>query len=250
MTTLSYLNDENNIVPDNKIIVVPHNTKEDSYHEEILESLVGNMKRDWFTPHFYYCLPLSIGNQYGYAVKSARTFEAIWKGGESFPEIKFLDESNGKQNISSHFGSGIITFQNRFALKTPPGVNLMTIQPPNMFIPGTVAMTGVVETDQIRRDFTFNLKITVPDYLVRVNAGDVIGAFIPIQRHWVENFKIEEISESFSEDVHINEKAEANRLGKERSTVDRLKPHTSGRRYFSGTHTDGSKYPDHQKKLV
>jgi len=250
MTTLSYLNDENNIIPDNKIIIVPHSVGRESYHEEVLESLAGKPKRDWFTPHFYYCLPLSIGNQYGFIVKSTRTFEAIWMGGELPAEINFLDENEGKQTINGHFGSGTIMFQNRFALKTPPGINLMTIQPPNMFIPGTSAITGVIETDQIRRDFTFNLKITIPNYTVKIHAGDAVGAFIPIKRGSIEKFQLEEISENFALDLHINEVAEANRLGKERATVDRDKPHTAGRRYFNGVHTDGTKYPDHQKKLV
>lgn len=250
VTTLSYLNDSNNVVPDHTIVVVPHKVGSSSYVDDIIQDLRGFMKRDWFTSHFYYCLPLTIGNQYGYVVKSARTFEATWKGGESFADIKFLDDDTEKQSVTSHFGSGIITFQNRFSLKTSPGINIMTIQPPNMFIPGTVAMTGVIETDQIRRDFTFNLKITVPNYTIKVNAGDAIGAFIPIPRNFVEKFEIEDISKRFDIEIHKNEQEEAERLGKERATIDRLKPHQAGRRYFSGTHTDGSKYPDHQKKLL
>jgi hypothetical protein len=156
---------------------------------------------------------------------------------------------NPQQGVSTHFENGIITFQNYFALKTSPGINLMTIQPPNMYIPGCIAMTGVVEADQIRRDFTFNLKMTVPNYEVKINRGDVIGAFIPIPRYFVENFQLALASELFNEELCENELKEAKALGLERSTSDKEKNHGAGRRYFKGLHSDNIPYADHQKNI-
>lgn len=174
----------------------------------------------------------------------------IWKGGEENPEITFLDNTEEyKQTIKTGFGSGIVTIQNRFALKTPPGINIMTIQPPNMFIPGCVAMTGVIETDNIRRDFTFNLKVTVPNLKIEVRKGDALGAFIPIQRNFVEQFKIVPALNIFPTEIVQNDINESNTLSVERTTVDLSRPHMSGRRYFNGEHTNGSKYPDHQKRV-
>ena len=46
-------------------------------------------KRDWFTPHFYRCLPLAIGNQYGFVVKSEFDFAFSWNGKESPDAITF-----------------------------------------------------------------------------------------------------------------------------------------------------------------
>jgi hypothetical protein len=123
----------------------------------MVESLAGNVKREWMNPHAYYCLPLTVGNQYGFIIKSVRDFDIIWDGSHKDAEITFLNEDNShKQIIKTGFGDGIITVQNLFSLKTPPGINIMTIQPPNYFIPGCFALTGVVECDNIRRDFTFN----------------------------------------------------------------------------------------------
>ena len=243
-----HINDPGYEVPENTIVVVPHAPGHTGFYEEILFPLKGESKRDWFTSHFYYCLPLTIGNQYGIAVRSGYTFEASWPGGEASAVLK-LENNTGvpEQAISTHFNNGIITFQNFFALKTPPGINLMTIQPPNMFIPGCVAMTGVVETDQIRRDFTFNLKITVPNYTVRVNKGDIIGAFIPIPRYFVDKFELALVGDIFDNELHINEAKEARVLGEERSTTDKEKNHMVGRRYFKGLHSDGTRYTDHQK---
>lgn len=246
-----YINDLGYEVPKNKILVVPHVIENDGFYKEIIEPLKGNPKRNWFTSHFYYCLPLTIGNQYGFMIKSLIDFDVIWDGTENNPNISFIDNSNSnKQIIQTGFGSGIITIQNRFALKTSPGINLMTIQPPNMFIPGCVSMTGVIETDNIRRDFTFNLKVTVPNYQIKIRKGDPLGAFIPIPRYFVDQFDISLVSDVFAKELHENEIVESESLSLERNGVDRLKPHQSGRRYFSGTNTDNSKYKDHQKKIV
>lgn len=245
-----YLNDSLYEVPKNTIVIVPHILKTDGFYKEVVEPLKGNPKREWFTPHFYYCLPLTIGNQYGFVIKSLVEFEAVWDGTERDPVITFIDNTDhDKQIIQTGFGSGIVTIQNRFALKTPPGVNVMTIQPPNMFIPGCVSMTGVIETDNIRRDFTFNLKITVPNLKISVKKGDPLGAFIPIPRNFVENFETKLIQDIFPEQLHQNEIRESESLSLERNGEDRAKVHQSGRRYFNGAHTSGEKYKNHQNKI-
>lgn len=250
---MHYMNDAGYEVPDNHILVVPHSLEieEHGYYREVILPLAGEPKRDWFNEHFYYCLPIVTGNQYGFVIKSLIDFDAVWPGGEQNPIITIIDGSNEyKQTVKTGFGSGIITIQNRFALKTPPGVNIMTIQPPNMFVPTCVAMTGVIETDQIRRDFTFNLKMTLPNHKIEVRKGDPLGAFIPIPRNFVEKFKVIPATDVFPAEIVQNDIQESAVLSTERQTVDLKKPHQSGRRYFSGTHTDGTKYPDHQKKVI
>jgi hypothetical protein len=250
LLTGHYINDKGYEVPDNRILVVPHHINAITYFDEIVESLAGNVKREWMNPHAYYCLPLTVGNQYGFIIKSVRDFDIIWDGSRGNAEITFLNDDNScKQVIKTGFGDGIITVQNMFALKTPPGINIMTIQPPNYFIPGCFALTGIVECDNIRRDFTFNFKITVPNIKIEVRKGDPLGAFIPIQRYFVDQFKVELASNYFDDQIIINETDESSRLSIERNTVDKEKNHMSGRRYFSGTHTDGSLYVDHQKRV-
>lgn len=250
LLTGHYINDKGYEVPDNKILVVPHHVNSQTYFDEIVESLAGSVKREWMNPHAYYCLPLTVGNQYGFIIKSVRDFDIIWNGSRGDAEITFLNEDNShKQVIKAGFGDGVITVQNMFALKTPPSINIMTIQPPNYFIPGCFALTGVIECDNIRRDFTFNFKITIPNIKIEVRKGDPLGAFIPIPRYFVDNFKVEPASNYFSNEIIANETDESSRLSVERNTVDKEKNHMSGRRYFSGTHTDGSSYINHQKRV-
>jgi hypothetical protein len=91
--------------------------------------------------------------------------------------------------------------------------------------------------------------MTLPNYKVTIKKGDPLGAFIPIPRKFVEKFEIALVTDLFSDDIYTNEIEEAYSLGKERATVDKEKPHQSGRRYFNGTHSTGEKYQHHQKRL-
>jgi hypothetical protein len=254
-SNLRYINDPGLEVPENKILVIPFGGREDQNerYPEVLESLKGNIKRDWFNSHFYYCLPINIANQYGFVIKSYYDFDATWDGSMENPndiEVKIYgDDGSDMQAIHPGFASGVLTVQNRFHLKTPPGVNLMTIQPPNMFIPGMVAMAGVVETDQIRRDFTFNIKMTDPGRTVRVKKGDPLGAFIPVPRYFVDSFTLDKASSYFDQDVLNNESADGEELSRQRQYDDKLKPHQAGRKYFNGEHAFGSEYSDHQRRI-
>ena len=249
-----YLNDSGFEVPDNTVLVVPTSTSNDGFYKEVILPLKGEIKRDWFNPHFYYCLPINIGNQYGFVIKSLRDFEVTWNGVMETAndlEINFLNEDNaGKQFIKGGFSNGVLTIQNCFSLKTPPGVNLMTIQPPNMYIPGCVAMTGVIETDQIRRDFTFNIKITIPNYKITIKKGDALGAFIPVPRYYVDAFDLKLVTDVFDKSLHVNETDDVIELSRQRLGEDVEKPHMSGRKYFNGVHAYGEQYKDHQKRLI
>ena len=251
-----YINDPGYEVPDGKILVIPFKERPEQKdrYPEILESLKGNIKRDWFNNHFYYCLPINIGNQYGFVLKSYYDFDAVWDGSTHNPnDIQVTihnDDGSDMQMIKSGFAEGVLTIQNRFHLKTPPGVNLMTIQPPNMYIPGMVCMTGVIETDQIRRDFTFNIKMTDPGRVVHVKKGDPLGAFIPVPRYFVDSFSLDSVSNYFDKELIENEDADGLELSRQRQNEDKQKVHESGRKYFNGEHAFGEKYYDHQKRVV
>lgn len=239
-------------IPNGKIVTICESDRFIPSIDLVVDSFKGNKKRDWFVNHAYFCLPLVIGNQYGFGIKSLKTFEVEWNGGESTRDctLKIIEsdpEHSDYQSISSHFGMGTITIQNRFTFRTPPGVNLMTINPPNYWIDGIQHMTGVIETDNLRRDFTFNLKVTRKNEKIRINRGDYIGCVIPIPRYFVDSFELEK-GESILEKVEIDKERQAMAdFGVERSTVDRDRLHGNGRRYFNGEDVYGNKFLDHQK---
>lgn len=248
---MPYINDQGFEIPKDTIGFFSYDTKNNGYIEDIVEPMIGKSKRDWFDKNFYFCLPLVIGNQYGFGIKSMYSFTAISPSDGSPTIIKFeepYDDHNDIQVIGDHFGAGIITIANRFLFRTPPGINLMTIQPPNIFIPGLAAMTGVVETDNIRMSFTFNLKITIKDFEVKVNKGDIIAAFIPIERYSVEKYKIKNLRDLFDEQIINSEMNEIEGFSKSKDLYNNGQQ--MERTYFNGIHPNGTLFKDHQKRVV
>lgn len=243
-------------VPDNNIALIPHDKHYSGRHTELFESLDRSIKRDWFIKHAYFCLPLAIGNQYGFILKSLYDFTVRWNGGVApndvsvqYHDKEYYDQHHGLQSINPHFGMGTLTVQTNYTLRTPAGINLITGNPPNYYIDGITHMTGVIETDNLRRDFTYNLKITRPDHDITIKKGDWIGYFIPYPRHFIDKFKIVDAYEIFDED-DINQEQECMRaFGKERQEVDSQKPNGNGRRYWRGEDVYSNKFQDHQRAL-
>ena len=240
-------------VPINKLATISEQEEFRNSVDDIIIPLKGLKKRDWFVDHAYFCLPLVIGNQYGFAIKSLHTFSVFWDGGSASNNVKIelLDKpfNSHYQFVRSHFGMGTVTIQNRFTFRTPPGVNLMTINPPNYWIDGIQHMTGVVETDNLRRDFTFNLKITRPNQTIHIKKGDLVGCVIPVPRYFIDSFDLVKGEDIFTEEQIEEERSVMQEFGKERSTRDRSMPHGNGRRYFNGEDVRGSRFQDHQTRI-
>jgi hypothetical protein len=235
-------------------IVVSPTITTDHYQQidNTVVDLRGSIKRDWFVNHAYFCLPLTIANQYGFGIRSLHTFEATWNGGQSPADVtvRILDgDSNGFQQISSHFGMGTVTIQNHMVWHAPERINLFTLDPPNMFKDGITNMNGVIEADNLKRDFTFNLKLTRVNHTITIKKGELISAVLPIQRYVADAFTLRKGTEIFGDsyDTYIQE--QSNAYAEERRTVDRTKRHGIGRRYFKGEDPSGSPYKDHQNKI-
>ena len=145
-------------------------------------------------------------------------------------------------NIVSKFGSGIATINLPIVMRTPPGVNLMTINPPNHIIPNVTVMTGVVETDNIRAPFTFNIKLQIPGIKVHLPAGTPLAGFIPIPRYFSDKFEIKDANEIFDEAV-VKEELEAIATEGSRRRLNNV----LDRDYFKGRDIYGNEFPDHQK---
>lgn len=250
------------IVPDGKIYAISYDpTWQTQEHiDSVFESLKGKNKRDWFIEHAYHCLPLVIGNQYGFVVKSLYDFEVVWNGGNTPADVivtilsdhEEYKKTKNLQSINSHFGMGTFTVQTPYQLRTPPGINLMTINPPNYYIDGLYHMTGVVEADNLRRDFTYNLRLTRPHYSVKVNKGQFIGCFIPYQRHFLDAFKVTKPLDAklLVDETSINEERKCSSdFALERSSKDVNKKDGNGKRYWRGEDVYGNKFLDHQTSL-
>ena len=196
---------------------------------------------------------MTIANQYGFVVKSNWDAEISWDGNpNSMVEVKSEAWQNHQsiQPFVGDFGNGILTLENKVIIRTPPGINLMTMQPPNSFIKGLHVMQGVIESDNLRRNHSFNIKITEPNTIIKIKKGDWLAAFIPIPRFFVENFKLKDASKIFSSDIIENEMDSTHKLGWERLNSDQPKINGSGRRYFKGIHVNETSYKNHQKRIT
>jgi len=245
-------------VPDHRILALPYDDHYAGRQDEVFLPLRGRHKRAWFSKHAYLCLPLVIGNQYGFAVKSLFHATFLWNGGPEPKDTTITVHNTAEaaahgnlQLLASQFGLGIVTVQTAFALRTPPGINLMTLQPPNAFIDGLQNLMGVVESDNLRRDFTFNLKITRPDFPVEIKVGDLLAAVLPIPRGFVEKFELIDAYEALSPDTVADEQQAARDFGREREEVDSKNKRGVGRRYFRGEDVYGHPFEhSHQQVLT
>ena len=257
MQNFKYINQDGNNIPDNNIVIFSNCGvggklfKEEKY-KDIIEDFRSNPKRNWFPQHFYNCLPLVIGNQYGFGIRSLYNFKAIWDGGESPEsinlEIEDYPDREHAQEITSHFGSGILTLSHYFILRTAPGINLMVLPPANHFTLNLMSMSAVIETDNIRRDFTFNLKILEPNKEVIVKKGDILTSFMPIPRYFIDSFEFKVVEDLFDQGTINKEILDTNELGRQRNEEE---PHIPpyGKKYFKGIHAFGEKFNDHQTKV-
>lgn len=245
------------IVPEKTIACIPvipeNGIKEfDMDFSSFFVTLNTDHKREWFTSHFYKCLPLSIGNMQGFAFKSPFDFEVVWNGGHSKEDLKiFINKDSGineDQNhvfVSSEFGSGIFTMHFPLILKTPPGVNLMTIAPPNYPVPGISPMTGVIETDNLRFTFTLNFKVDLINTVIRISKDYPIMGILPIPRYFCDSFTLVNAYDILDKDIIEEER----QVVKEHSTK-RIHQYENneGRdgSYYRGTDVRGKKFEDHQ----
>jgi hypothetical protein len=235
-----------NDVPDKTIVLI---NKDNISLDRVNKILYRpSKKRDWFTPHFYNCLPLSIANQYAIVLNTEYSFDFVWNGGMSPFDIKINYHVPDEvvptlyPKITSHFGSGILTIECPFILKTPDNVNIMTVNPPNYIIPNITTMNGVVETDNLKFTFTFNLKIQEPNVLSKINANTPIAAFITVPRNFSDEFILKNAENIFT-DEEIKEELD---IANENSMQRQLQT-TPSKNYLKGMDVRGNKFNNHQK---
>jgi Family of unknown function (DUF6065) len=148
----------------------------------------SSRQREWMPKSAKLCLPLLIANQSGWVLSNPQTFTASWDGGDS-PDAIAIDHPLGRNAVvSSHFGSGILTWSLDYLFRTPPGWNLWVRGPVNLPKDGASPLEGVVETDWADATFTMNWKLTRPGHPVTFEAGEPFCMIVPQARGELESF--------------------------------------------------------------
>ena len=136
--------------------------------------------------HPYRCLPLNIANQNGWVLTCPTDVRCYWYGGPNPADLEVKFDGPPDPVVSSHFGSGVLTFSVPYLFRTPPGVNLWVKGPANWIKDGVQPLEGVVETDWASSTFTMNWKVTRVCEWVAFKAGDPIAMLVPIPRGLTE----------------------------------------------------------------
>jgi hypothetical protein len=138
------------------------------------------------------CLPLRIADQAGWFVLNSHALRVTWNGGNDLSDIE-IEALDGEEEVpaSSHFGSGILTWNLPFLFRTTPGYNLHVRGPANWPKDGAYPLEGIVETDWLEATFTMNWKLTRANLPVIFEAGEPICMIVPRRRGELEAFEPE-----------------------------------------------------------
>lgn len=130
-------------------------------------------ERDWFVPHAYRCLPLSIANEMGWDMVLNKTTTFDWNGGDKVADLT-VSEGDGY----SHFGMGTFTFRQGLIWRTPEDVALMVMPVPNQIDDGFLCMSAIMETDKLDYPWFLSIRATRTGP-VTIPAGTKLGRVMP-----------------------------------------------------------------------
>lgn len=136
----------------------------------------------------YRCLPLAVANQIGWDVLCPVTFTARWNGKDNLKAIQIKFRDGNSPAVSSHFGSGVLTFTLGYLFRTSKSHNLWIKGPTNSPKDGISPLEGLIETDWAPFSFTMNWQFTRARHKVTFEEGEPICRLLPYPRHYVGKF--------------------------------------------------------------
>jgi hypothetical protein len=231
-------------------------------------------QRDWMDAtnqrFAYHCLPLVIANQAGWLISNPASFSACWNGGIRRDDLT-LDFGTGpnpgsltfqtcvgaewapaENRITSHFGSGIVTFTLPYLFRTPPGVNLWVKGPSNCVKDGVCPLEGIVEADWSAATFTMNWKLTRPG-TVRFERGEPICMIVPVLRGLAESLEARQAP--LASNPEVEEAFHLWEAGRSQFLLDlaQRQPEAVARGwqkdYFQGRGAEGARAEGHQTRV-
>ena len=154
------------------------------------------VERDWMgrtdQGFAYRCLPLNIANAHGWLLLNTIPFVAQWNGDAEVGGVGiYAHSADIPPLVSSHFGSGVLTFNVNALFRTEPGYDLMVTGPLNQPKDGIQPLTGVVETDWAPFTFTMNWKFTRKDSPIAFERDEPFCMIFPLKRGLVEEVEPE-----------------------------------------------------------
>ncbi len=205
----------------------------------------------------YRCLPLAVANQHGWEVYTPTGVTARWTGGERVEDVEVvLDDPllmHKPGSAMANFGSGILTFEMGFLLRTPPGWNIWVMGPVNQPKDGITALSGAIETDWSPYSFTMNWRFTRPGE-VRFEAGEAVAHFFPVRRDLFDRITPEikslHADPKAVKQMEIWRESRSDFAGRLKSGDQDAAEEKWQKGYYRGLWPDGAKGPaDHKTKI-
>ena len=203
----------------------------------------------------YRCLPLNIANAHGWLILNPTPFVAEWNGDAGLDALQVQRiGSEGHLIASSHFGSGVLTFNIDALFRTDPGYDLMVTGPLNQPKDALQPLTGIVETDWAPFTFTMNWKFTRKRTPVAFEREEPFCMIFPVPRGLIEVVKPEFRAIESDPELHDAYRgwAESRRAFNQGLRVPGSEAQTEKwqKDYFKGSGRFGSGPPeDHRTKL-
>lgn len=195
------------------------------------------------------CLPLLIASSSGWWILNSHAIRVTWNGGvdKSAIHLEYKD-GVGPGMAVSHFGSGVITWNIPFLMKTSPGYNLLVRGPANLPKDGVSPLEGLVETDHCNSTFTMNWKITRKNEPIIFEVGEPICMIVPQKRGELESFQTS--MQSINDEPEILEAYTAWSQGRSTFLNDLKVPGSEAcKREWQKDYFQGKDIPEHQTKL-
>lgn len=218
--------------------------------------LPAPLERDWMdqSPNrfAYRCLPLVIANQAGWIIPCPVGFRARSTGKADYHnsvELVFdAQPDRWKGWISSHFGSGILTFSLPWLFRTPEPICLAARGLPNTWKHGAAPLEGIVETYWSPFTFTMNWKLTRVGEWVRFEKDEPICYLQPISTTAIEDLT-PSIRPIASDEATKREFDLWNKARRE-LIQDPSRGASWQKNYFQGRDMSGNKPEVHKSKLT
>ena len=216
-------------------------------------------ERDWMgsTPDSfaYRCLPLSIANAHGWLVLNQAPFIARWNGGSGIDAVVVQQTAAGTSLLaSSHFGSGVLTFNVNALFRTEAGYDILATGPFNQPKDGVQPLTGVIETDWAPFTFTMNWRFTRKDTLISFARDEPFCMIFPVKRGLIE--QVEPEFRAMESEPGLKETyaawSKSRQMFNEALSISGSEAEASKwqKDYFKGGLRFGTRPPDHRTKLT
>lgn len=217
----------------------------------------ASRSRRWMdeTPqrHAYRCLPMLMANALGWNILCPVSFTATWQGDRGLNGVAIDFEGATWNSVSSHFGSGILTFNIDYLFRTEAGHNLWVRGPANEGKDGIGPLEGVVEADWLPFTFTMNWRFTRPG-TIRFEQGEPFCTLLPYPRGYIES--VQPVVRPLASDEALSAAYAGWRQARDefnaglRVTGSAAQQRKWQRDYFQGNNQQNERFEEHQTRLA